>query len=151
MKISASVEIGKPPSEVFRFITDFENMSLWMSNFLRVESISGEPDEMGGRLKYYFLESSRTVEMDAEIINKIGDSLITTYLKNESLDILVENTFQQIAKNHTVYTQNMEFIPNTLAARAWLLFYGNKLSLRQREDLELLREAMEALSDYEVE
>jgi uncharacterized membrane protein len=151
MKVSASVEIGKPPSEVFHFITDIENMPLWMSNFLRAEAIDGAPDEVGSIAKYFFTQSGRTMEMTAETISKTADSAITTLLKNDLAEVQVHNKIEPIGRNHTLYTQTIDYTPKAFAFRAWLLFFGNALPARQREDLERLREAMEALSDYEVE
>jgi uncharacterized protein YndB with AHSA1/START domain len=50
--IAESVEIGRPPEEVFDYLAHAENMPLWMAEFESVEQVSAGPPAKGTTYQY---------------------------------------------------------------------------------------------------
>jgi hypothetical protein len=149
MKIENVVEIDKPPSEVYDFLMDEENLTLWIKNFVRLEHLEGEPGEVGSISKHIYDEDGRTVEFVEEIIANEKNELLTGILRNRFVEITINNKIKSIKKNYCQLTVTSELVPKSFFYKIMFLFSKKKMIKRQTEDIGRLKKAIEKLSKIE--
>ena len=153
MKIESAIEINNPPSEVYEFITEDENLSLWVNNFKKIERLTGKNGEIGATSIYFFNENGRAIEMTETTVNAVENKEIASVLKHEQTDLSV--TYRIEADNEDSesckISSFIEYKPNSVFFKLFLSFNRKKLVLRYQEDLEQLKNAIEHLSESEFE
>ena len=149
MKIETVVEIDKPPSEVYDFMMDEENLILWIKNFIRLEHIDGEPGKVGSTSKHVYDEDGRIVEFIEEITANKENEFLEGVLRNKFVEITISNEIKPTKKNYTQLTVTSELVPKNLLYRIVTIFSKRKLINRQTEDLGRLKRAIEKLSRIE--
>jgi hypothetical protein len=149
MKIENVVEIDKPPSEVYDFLMDEENLTLWIKNYVRLEHLKGEPGEVGSTSKHIYDENGRVVEFVEEIIANKKDELFKGVLRNKFVEITICNKIKPIKKNYCQLTVTSELIPKSFFYKIMFWFSKKKLINRQAEDIDRLKKAIEKLSKIE--
>ncbi len=149
MKIETVVEIDKPPSEVYDFMVDEENLILWIKNFIRLEHIDGEPGQVGSTSKHVYDEDGRIVEFIEEITANKENEFLEGVLRNKFVEITISNEIKPTKKNYTQLTVTSELVPKNLLYRIVTIFSKRKLINRQTEDLGRLKRAIEKLSRIE--
>ena len=149
MKIETVVEIDKPPSEVYDFLMDEENLILWIKNFVRIEHLEGEPGKVGSTSKHFYDENGRIVEFVEEIIANEENKLFEGILRNKFVEITIRNILKPTKKNNTQLTVISELNPKSFFYKLMILFSKKKMINRQEEDVMRLKEAIEKLSKIE--
>ena len=149
MKIETVVEIDKPPSEVYDFLMDEENLILWIKNFVRLERLEGDPGEIGSTSKHYYDENGRQVEFIEKITKNERNKLLESELNNKFAEMTINNKLEKTKKNFTKLTVTSEITPKNLFYRFIFFFTQKKMINRQREDIDRLKNAIEKLSNIE--
>lgn len=149
MKIETVVEIDKPPSEVYDFMMDEENLILWIKNFIRLEHIDGEPGQVGSTSKHIYDEDGRTVEFVEEITTNKESELVEGILRNKLVEITITNKIRPTKNNYTQLTVTSEIAPKSFFYKIVTIFSKRKMIRRQTEDLRRLKKAIEKLSKIE--
>ncbi len=149
MKIETVVEIDKPPSEVYDFLLDEENLILWLKNFVRLEHIDGDPGQVGSISKYIYDENGRTVEFVEEIITNKKNEFREVILRNKFIEINLSNKLKQTKKNNTRLTVTSELNPKSLFYKLTTYISKRRIMKRQAEDIGRLKNAIEKLSKIE--
>jgi uncharacterized membrane protein len=149
MKIETVIEIDKPPSEVYDFLMDEENLILWIKNFVRMEQLDGETRRVGSTSKHVYDENGRTVEYIEEIIINEENKLIEGILRNKSAEITITNSLKKTKKNYTQLTVTSKLHPKSFFYKIMTLFSKRKMINRQKEDIGRLKKAIEKLSKIE--
>ena len=149
MKIETVVEIDKPPSEVYDFLMDEENLILWIKNFARFEHIDGEQGQVGSTSKYTYDENGKTVEFIEEIVVNEENELIEGILRNKSAEIKITNRLLETKKNYTQLTVTSDIHPKSFLYKVKVMFSKRKLVKRQNENINRLKKAVEKLSKIE--
>ncbi len=149
MKVETVVEIDKPPSDVYDFIMDEENLILWIKNFVRIERINGEPGQVGSISKYTYDENGRTVEFIEEILVNEKDRLLKGVMRNRFMELTISNSLQPVANNSTKLTVVSAFHTKNYLYKLLLWVSKSKIASRQAEDIYRLKKAVEKLSEIE--
>ncbi len=149
MKIETIVEIDKPPSEVYDFMMDEENLILWIKNFIRLEHIDGEPGQVGSTSRHIYDEDGRKVEFVEEITANKKNELVKSILRNKLVEITITNKIRPTKKNYTKLTVTSKLVTKNLFYRIVTIFSKRKMINRQIEDLGRLKKAIEKLSKIE--
>jgi len=149
MIIETTIEINEPPSEVYEFLMDVESLPLWLSNFIKLERISGEEGTVGSISKHTYKERGRVIEMIEEIKAIEENRLFEGMLKSEKFDMLIRNELEPVGEEGTILKVTAEFTPKTLLNKILFLIAKKKTIKRHREDLQRLKDAVEKLGDYE--
>ena len=147
MKLETALEINKPPSEVYAFLLDEENLSLWIDGFVRLERISGEDGAIGSISKHIYNEKGRVIERIEEITANVEDELLEGILKGDRLNILIRNQLKPIGEGHTKLLVEVEVQPKSLFYKLFLPFFRGGMLKRQESDLQRLKEVVEKLTD----
>ncbi|MBP7679726.1 MAG: SRPBCC family protein [Saprospiraceae bacterium] len=152
MTIESNIEISQPPSVVYQFLIDEENLSLWVSNFVRLERLSGENGEAGSTAKHFYFENSRTIEMREEILQTVENEQLISMLYGESFDMKVTNILTPIeADEATRLAVAIQLTPRNFLAKLTLPIIRNKIEKRAVADLQKLKDAIEELTDIDSE
>ena len=150
MKIESKVEISKPPSEIFEFLMEEENMILWIKNFITLERLEGEEGQAGSISRHVYNENGRTVEFFEEILEVEPGKLFHSILRNPTLEIEITNKLKPIDADRTLLWVETDRRPITFWAKIRHLFSKKKWTKRQAEDLQRFKDAIEELAeDYE--
>ncbi len=76
IQISNSIEIGRPPAQVFAYLANFENNPQWMP-VQQVQQTSSKPVGKGTRFKQRFLLFGASYEMDCAITEFVPNKRIS--------------------------------------------------------------------------
>lgn len=147
MKIESKVEISKPPSEVFDFLREEENLILWIKNFITLEHLEGEEGVIGSTSRHIYNENGRTVEFTEEILAIEEGRFFQSVLRNASTEIKITNRLSPLGDDGTLLEVETERRPLTFFSKINHLFTRKKWALRQTEDLLRLRNAIEKLAE----
>jgi len=149
MKLETVVEIDKPPSEVYDFLMNEENLILWIKNFVRYEHIDGEQGQVGSTSKHIYDENGRTVEFIEEIISNEANQLVESRLDNGFVQMTITNRLQELKDNNTQLIVTSELNPKSFFYKMMVFFSKRKIVKRQKEDIARLKKAIEKLSKIE--
>ena len=149
MKIETTVDISKPPSEVYEFLMDEENLTLWIKNFVKLERLNGEDGQVGSTSRHVYNENGRIVELMEEISAVEENKLFEAILSNKHMEMRIRNELQSQAEQNTRLRVISEVIPKSFLFRIMLFFSKKSMQRRQSEDIHRLKEAVEALGEYE--
>lgn len=142
-KIRRSIEISRPPNELYKFWRSFDNLPRIMSHLQSVEVITD-------RFSHWVVKTMTglpTVEWDAEIINDVENQRIGwRSLKDADVDHAGSVEFEPIGDGRsTRLTVTMQYAP--IAGRlgtAVAKLLGEDPELKIAEDLQRFKESMEA-------
>jgi uncharacterized membrane protein len=142
-KIKRSIEINRPPSELYRFWRTLDNLPKIMSHLESVQVINGRFSHW--RVKT--LPGLPTIEWDAEIINEVENERIGWRSLNDAdVDQAGSVEFEPIGDGRmTRLTVTLQYAP--IAGRlgaAVSKFIGQDPDFKIADDLQRFKESMEA-------
>ena len=142
-KIRRSIEINRPPSELYGFWRALDNLPRIMSHLESVQVIAG-------RFSHWMVKTLSglpTIEWDAEIINDVENERIGWRSLNDSdVDQAGSVEFEPVGDGRTTrLTVTLQYVP--IAGRlgaAVSKFLGQDPDFKIAEDLQRFKESMEA-------
>ncbi len=150
MRIESKVEISKPPSEVFEFLLEDENLILWVKNFITLERLEGEEGQVGSTSRHVYNENGQTIEFIEEVLEIDPGKLFHSILRNSSMEIEITNKLSPLKDDHTLLCVSTDRRPLSFGAKVRNLFSKKKWTKRQVDDLQRFKDAIEELTeDYE--
>jgi len=147
MIIETTIEITKPPSDVYQFLCQDENLTLWVSNLVRSERIKGDDGEVGTITKLVYNENGKKVTLEEEVTEIIENESIRANLHHDQTVIAVQYEIMPTLKGTTLLKSKYEYQPKNLFFKMYLSWNKNSLTQRYQEDLEQLKHALESLDD----
>jgi uncharacterized membrane protein len=142
-KIRRSIEISRPPHELYKFWRRFDNLPRIMSHLESVQVISD-------RLSHWVVKTMTglpTVEWDAEIINDVENERIGWRSLNDAdVDHAGSVEFESIGDGRgTRLTVTMQYSPiGGRLGTALAKLFGEDPDLKIAEDLQRFKESMDA-------
>lgn len=149
MTIESNIEISQPPSVVYEFMMDEENLPLWLTNFVRMETISGEPGEVGSISKHFYNERGRVLEFTEEITEIRENELMAAKYESEDFDMHIANFLKPAGEASTRLTIRSEYLFKSFWMKLFAPFARNTMQKRMQENLERLKDAIEELTEIE--
>lgn len=149
MKIDTSVDIAQPPSVVYDFLLDEENLPLWLTNFIRWEEISGEPGEVGAVSRHVYNENGRTIELMEEITVLDKDRKLEARYTGNSFDMELAYRLEEAPDNGTRLRLLATIFPKSLFFKLTRPFFRSNMEKRFKNDFEKLKDAIEELTEIE--
>lgn len=147
MKIESSIDISKPPSEVFAFMTSDENLPLWISNLIRSERMFGDDATKGAITNLFYDENGKREVLEEEVLEVEENKSIKAILKHNRTNILVNYRLESLDDDNTRLYSEYEYQPNSLLFKVYLSLNRGNLTERYQNDLQQLKNAIESLSD----
>jgi carbon monoxide dehydrogenase subunit G len=138
-----SVEIPRPPAEVFPWLLEDSLVPRWTGHLKRYERVDGGELGLGSRVRQVLEVSGRTIDVELEITGYQPPSGAQTRFSTNGIEV-VSSYALEAAGSGTRLTQSVEAKPSGLAARMLVPVLQPRLEEKLTSDLERLREQLGA-------
>ncbi len=135
---SHTVEIPRPPAEVFPWLLEEDKVPVWTGHLQRYERLDGSPLGRGSRVRQVLEVSGRTIDVELEVTAYEPPSGAQTRFSTNGIEV-VSSYALQAAGAGTRLTQTIEAKPSGLTARLLVPVVQPRLEEKLTEDLERLR------------
>ena len=109
MNFTCSVEIKKPINEVVALFDNPENLSEWQDGFIRMETISGTPGEVGSKSRMLYKMGKGTMELiETILVNDLPNELKGQY-EHKHMDNTMSNRFTTLPNGDTLYEAEIHY------------------------------------------
>ena len=135
---SHSVEIPRPPADVFPWLLDEDKVPRWTGHLERYERLDGGPLGHGSKVRQVLEVSGRTIDVTLEITGYEPPSGAQTRFSTNGIQV-VSSYALEAAGAGTRLTQSLEAKPSGLSARMLVPVIQPRLEKKLTEDLERLR------------
>jgi uncharacterized protein YndB with AHSA1/START domain len=133
-----SVEIPRPPADVFPWLLEQDKVPRWTGHLTRYEQLDGGMLGAGSRLRQVLEVSGRTIDVELEITAYQPPSGAQTRFSTNGIEV-VSSYALEAAGAGTRLTQTIEAKPSGLTARMLVPVVQPRLEQKLTEDLERLR------------
>ena len=133
-----SVEIPRPPAEVFPWLLEEDKVPRWTGHLERYERLDGGPLGRGSKLRQVLDVSGRTIDVTLEVTAYEPPSGAQTRFSTNGIEV-VSSYALEAAGAGTRLTQSIEAKPSGLTARMLVPVVQPRLEQKLTEDLERLR------------
>jgi uncharacterized membrane protein len=140
---SHTVEIARPPAEVFPWLLDADKVPRWTGHLQRYERLDDGPLGRGSQVRQVLEVSGRTIDVELEVTAYEPPSGAQTRFSTNGIEV-VNSYALQAAGAGTRLTQSIEAKPSGLSARMLVPIVKPRLEEKVTEDLERLRETLGA-------
>lgn len=131
LEAESTVEIAKPPADVFAHLRDAEHMSKWVTHLVKGTAPLASP--AGTKLQLEFREmGSRTRVADTEILEFEEARKLALKMSDRSFDIVIRFSLEP-AGTGTRVTYRMEATPKSAMMR-FTARLGARAAKRQQEE-----------------
>ena len=137
---SHTVEIARPPEEVFLWLLEQDKVPRWTGHLERYEQLDGALGT-GSRVRQVLEISGRTIDVELEITRYDPPAAAETRFETNGINVVTDYTLQP-APAGTRLTQSLEAKAGGFAARMLLPVVQPRLEQKLTEDLERLREVL---------
>ena len=135
---SHSVEIPRPPAEVFPWLLEEDKVPRWTGHLERYERLDDGPLGQGSKVRQVLDVSGRTIDVTLEVTGYQPPSGAQTRFSTNGIDV-VSSYALEAAGAGTRLTQSIEAKPSGLSARMLVPVIQPRLEKKLTEDLERLR------------
>jgi uncharacterized protein YndB with AHSA1/START domain len=138
---SHTVEISRPPAEVFPWLLEDDKVPRWTGHLERYERLDGGALGPGSRLRQVLEVSGRTIDVELEIVGYEPPSSAQTRFNTNGVEV-VSSYALEAAGTGTRLTQALEARPSGFTARMLVPIVQPRLEQKLTEDLERLKEEL---------
>ena len=138
---SHSVEIPRPPAEVFPWLLDDDKVPRWTSHLERYERLGDGALSRGSRLRQVLDVSGRKIDVELEITRYEPPRGAETRFSTNGIDVISGYALQPAGAG-TRLTQTLEAKPRSLSARMLVPVVQPRLQSKLTDDLERLRKTL---------
>jgi carbon monoxide dehydrogenase subunit G len=138
---SHSVEIPRPPADVFPWLLEEDKVPRWTADLQRYERVDGQPLGRGSKVRQVLQVSGRTIDVTLEVTGYEPPSGAQTRFSTNGIEV-VNSYALQASGAGTRLTQSVEAKPSGLTARMLVPVVQPRLEQKVTEDLERLKETL---------
>jgi uncharacterized protein YndB with AHSA1/START domain len=138
---SHTVEIARPPAEVFPWLLEADKVPRWTGHLERYERVDDGALGTGSRVRQVLEVSGRRIDVELEITAYEPPSGAQTQFSTNGIEV-VSSYALEAAGAGTRLTQSIEARPSGLAARMLVPIVQPRLEQKVTEDLARLREEL---------
>jgi uncharacterized protein YndB with AHSA1/START domain len=138
---SHTVEIARPPAEVFPWLLDEDKVPRWTGHLERYERLDDGPLGPGSHVRQVLEVSGRTIDVKLEVTAYEPPSGAQTRFSTNGIEV-VSSYALEAAGAGTRLTQSIEATPSGLSARMLVPIVRPRLEEKLTDDLERLRETL---------
>ena len=137
MKYTNEIIINLPLEECIKKLDSSENMKYWQRGLVNYEHISGDPGQIGSKMRLNYKFGKREMELIETItLNKLPSELHMTY-DTKGMHNVQKNSFAKTDEGFTKWTSENEFLPTSFMLRMMTLLMPSafkKQSLQYLKD-----------------
>jgi carbon monoxide dehydrogenase subunit G len=135
---SHSVEVQRPPAEVFPWLLEEDKVPRWTGHLERYERLDDGPLGRGSKARQVLDVKGRRIDVTLEVTSYEPPSGARTRFSTNGIDVVSVYALESAGAG-TRLTQSVEAKPNGLAARMLVPVIQPRLEKKLTEDLERLR------------
>jgi hypothetical protein len=139
-KTERSVDLGRPPGEVFAWLFDEERVPQWTSGLEAYERLDSGPLGRGSRFRQQLLVSGQRFTVEMEITEFDPPRAATTRFEVRGIDVV--NAYTLTGTGPTTLTQSVEASGGGLKGRFMIPMLQPHLERKLETDLAALRELL---------
>jgi uncharacterized protein YndB with AHSA1/START domain len=136
-----SVQIPRPPAEIFPWLLEESLVPRWTGHMTRYERLDDGELGAGSRMRQVLEVSGRTIDVELEITAYQPPSGAETRFSTNGIEV-VSSYALEAAGGGTRLTQTLEAKPSGLTARMLVPVVQPRLEEKLTQDLERLREQL---------
>jgi carbon monoxide dehydrogenase subunit G len=137
-RFSHTVEIPRPPTEVFPWLLEEDKVPRWTSHLDRYERVDGGELGGGSRVRQVLDVSGRRIDVELEITRYDPPARAETRFSTNGIEVVNAYTLEAAGAG-TRLTQSVDAKPSGLTARMLVPVVQPRLEQKLTEDLERLR------------
>jgi carbon monoxide dehydrogenase subunit G len=135
---SHTVEIPRPPADVFPWLLEEDKVPVWTGNLDSYQRLGDGALGRGSRVRQVLEISGRRVDVEMEITRYDPPSGAETRFSTNGIEVVNEYALAQVG-GATRLTQSLEAKPSGLSARLLMPVIQPRLEEKLTQDLERLR------------
>jgi carbon monoxide dehydrogenase subunit G len=136
-----TIEIPRPPAEVFPWLLEEDKVPQWTGHLQRYERLDGGTLGPGSRVRQVLEVSGRTIDVELEVTAYEPPSGAQTSFSTNGINV-VSSYALEAAGAGTRLTQSLEAKAGGLTARMLLPVVQPRLEEKLTQDLDRLREQL---------
>jgi uncharacterized protein YndB with AHSA1/START domain len=138
---SHTVELPRPPAEVFPWLLEQDKVPQWTGHLRRYEQVGDGAIGTGTRVRQVLEVSGRMIDVELEVTSYDPPHGAETRFSSNGID-LVNHYRLEVAGAGTRLTQSIDANPTSFTARMIVPLVQPRLEEKLTEDLERLRETL---------
>jgi uncharacterized protein YndB with AHSA1/START domain len=138
---SHTVEIPRPPADVFPWLLEEDKVPRWTGHLERYERLGDGPLGRGARLRQVLDVGGRRIDVELEVTRYEPPHGAETRFSTNGIDV-VNGYALEPAGAATRLTQTIEAKPRSLSARILVPVVKPRLESKLTDDLERLRKTL---------
>ena len=138
-----SVEIERPPEDVFPYLVEAEKRLRWMGALKEAEQVSDGPPRLGTRFRDVFEDHGQRFEIDAEIVEWEPSERLATRLRSNAFASTGRQRLERL-DGRTRLTTTIETEYKSRMARLMAGVITRHAQARLEEDLGTLKTLVES-------
>lgn len=142
MKFRSEIIINQPVNEVFRFATNYKNLSRWVDGFQSYKSTKGRNRGIGSTSIHVYKDSAGLLEVNEEVIEVQEDKLFKTRLSHKNMDTILSMRFLDQGNSTKVVTEAVVKLKPYIFNLFSFLMKG-QMKKQQQADLRKLKNVIE--------
>ena len=135
---SHTVEIPRPPADVFPWLLEEEKVPVWTGNLDSYQRLGDGALGRGSRVRQVLEISGRRIDVEMEITRYDPPSAAETRFSTNGIEVVNEYALSPVG-GATRLTQSLEAKPSGLSARLLMPIIQPRLEEKLTQDLERLR------------
>ena len=137
-RFSHSVEITRPPAEVFPWLLEADKVPVWTSSLESYERLDDGTLGRGSRVRQVLDVSGRRIDVELEVTSYDPPNGAETRFSTNGIEVV--NAYELAASGAgTTLTQSVDAKPSGLTARMLVPIVQPRLEEKLTQDLERLR------------
>ena len=137
MKYTTEITVNVPLDEFINKMDRVENLKHWQRGLVSAEHISGDPGELGAKMKLIYKFGKRNMELLETITKRNFPNEFHANYTTKSMHNIQRNYFEKTKDGFTKWTTRSEFLPLNLVMRIMLFIMPSafkKQSLKYMQD-----------------
>ena len=143
MKLTHSIEIDEPVSQVFEFLTSHERMPSWVGTLQSSVSTVPDPTIVGAKFKQQHLERGKPIDFEGEVLRHESPSQFAFRLSNKDAAVTLSYELLPSPKG-TLLNQTTEVKFNNMMLRMMAGAFEKTARERMESDLVALRSHLQS-------
>lgn len=130
MKYTTEIKVKVPLDEFIRKMDNVENLKHWQRGLISAEHVSGDPGELGAKMKLRYKFGKRDMVLVETITKRnLPKELHANYTTN-TMHNMQKNYFEPTDDGYTKWTSESEFVPLNFVMRT-MLFLAPRMFKKQ--------------------
>lgn len=130
MKYTTEIKVKVPLDEFIKKMDNVENLKHWQRGLISAEHISGDPGELGAKMKLRYKFGNRDMELIETITKRNFPKEFHANYTTKTMHNVQKNYFVKTSDGYTKWTSESEFVPLNFVMRI-MLFLAPRMFKKQ--------------------